>query len=203
MDYKYPNNAFNLQMGGFEEFSEIFKDREFRRVFDKYIKMENKQLMNLGAAHLARVINSGEFAPNSPFTQFMKKSEMPLVDHGDLRGSVMGSIGSGSLFFDVGVTRRTKSGSNLAHMLETGFTIKVTEKMRKFFFAMSRESGGEIKGLRASTQAIKVPPRPYMKSAFFTTKTFQYVVRNQWKLAVHRTFMHFANRVNTAAKNAH
>lgn len=186
--------AFDLEFQGFRTFQQMLKGEEFALVFKRKLLNKNKRLVALGSAKLANTIRSGRFHPNSAVTNWVKKSRVPLLDHGDLVGSVSGSVNSAEMSFSVGTNRRTPSGKNLAHMLETGFTIKVTPKMRKLFFAWSRESGGKIKPLKKSTTAIRVRPRPFMRMAFFDDKEFQSTVQTEWLNAIHETFKHFVEK---------
>ncbi len=191
------SRRFDLQLQGFETFLQMMKQDGFRKVFRTKLRLTNKRLAQLGAARLSQEIRTGGFEPNSPLTAWLKKSTRPLLDHGDLAGSVAGRVGTSVYSFCVGVTRRTPSGKNLAHMLETGFTIRVTPKMRKLFFYWAHKSGGKFKGLRQSTTAIRVKPRPYMRQAFFDDKAFQMKVQMDWRDAIHATFKHFANKARS------
>jgi hypothetical protein len=186
--------GFNLELKGYETFMKMLRKGEYNKIFRMNLRKENKKLAVLGAGRLAREIRTGEHAANSPLTIWLKKSTKPLVNHADLLNSVSGKVGSRWYSFAVGVIRRTPSGNNLAHMLETGFTIKVTDKMRALFWYWSKESGGKFKALSKSTTAIRVKPRPYMKQAFFIDITFQTLVQEKWKNAVHLTFLHFKKK---------
>lgn len=183
----------DLQLQGWDTFGELLKGPEFKRILRMKTKDANKRLAVLGVARLSQEIRGGKFEQNSPFTVFLKKSSKPLVDHGDLVGSVSFTHKNRTTF-DVGVLRRTASGRNLAHMLETGWTQKVTPAMRRWFFAMAKESGGRIKGLKKSTTHIRVKPRPYMKQAFFDDKDFQLVIQRGWQEALDQAYTHFAEK---------
>lgn len=186
--------SFNLELKGYETFMKMLKKEEYNKVFRMKLRRANKKLAVLGKGRLEREIRSGAHAANSPLTIWLKKSSKPLVNHADLLGSVSGKVGSNWYSFTVGVKRRTPSGKNLAHMLETGFTIKVTDKMRALFWYWAKESGGRFKALKKSTTAIRVKPRPYMKQAFFDDIAFQTLVQKSWKDAIHETFMHFKKK---------
>ncbi len=191
-DFSYPKKSFDIDLQGYETFLQMLKKGEYNKVFRMKLRRKNKVLAVHGASHLSKEIRNGQFERNSPVTEFLKKSSKPLVNHADLLGSVSSKVGSNWYSFYVGVKRRTPSGKNLAHMLETGFTIKVTPKMRGLFWHWARESGGKVKALKLSTTHIRVKPRPYMRQAFFTDKSFQAVVQMGWKDVVHETFKYFA-----------
>lgn len=197
MGFKYPKGSFDLELQGYETFLQMLKGGEYNRIFRMGLRNANKKLAVLGAARLSQEVRSGQHAPNSPLTAWLKKSSKPLVDHGDLLSSVSSKVGSRWYSFYVGTKRRTPSGKNLSHMLETGFTIKVTPKMRALFWHWAKESGGQFKGLKSSTTSIRVPPRPYMKQAFFNDKTFMGTVQLEWKNVIHNTFMHFSRKAKS------
>jgi hypothetical protein len=198
--FRRPKGNIDLQLYGFETLQNMLTGSEFEMHLNINIRQANKILSTLGSTRLVKEIRDGKHAPNSPVTIYLKGSAKPLIDHGDLFGSVSGKLTSDSYGFVVGVKRRTVGGNNLAHMLETGFTIKVTPKMRKFFFAKARESGGRFKALNASTTHLRVPSRSYMQQAFFDEKDFQLLVAQKWKNAVHKTFKFFADRAKRTGK---
>jgi hypothetical protein len=182
--------AMELQLKGWDTFQKMMGSPEFMRVLGQKIHATNKRMAQFGATVLSDHI-PGHPPPNSPVTIALKESAMPLVDHGTLRTNVSGKT-IGSWGFVVGTVRRTASGSNLAHMLETGWTQKVTPKMRKLFQYWAGKTDGKIKPLKASTTHIKVPPRPYMRVAFFDDKTYRNQLLTAWKDATHKTYLHFS-----------
>lgn len=198
--FRRPRGTMDLQLQGFEALRDMLVGSEFEMRLSINMRQTNKLLAALGSGRLTKEIQGGKFAANSPVTVFLKGSSKPLIDHADLFGSVSGKAVSDAYGFVVGVKRRTVGGKNLAHMLETGFTVPVTPKMRKWFFAKARESGGRFKPLKASTTHLRTPPRPYMEQAFFLDKSFQLVVVTKWKEAVHKTFKYFSDRAKQAGK---
>jgi len=106
------------------------------------------------------------FAPNHPFTIAMKGSSRPLIDQGDLVGNV--TIRPMGFATFIGILRGTYKGKaggdqidlvNIATLQENGFTIKVTDKMRKYLAAHGLF-------LRKETTELVVPPRPFIKPVF-------------------------------------
>lgn len=189
---KKPRRSIGLELQGWDGLEKMFKVKNFEYVLGRRVGVENRKLAVLGEARLTKTIRAGKFTENSPVTIHLKNSSKPLVDHADLLGSVSGKVGSDPYYFDVGVKRVTpNTGLNLAHMLETGWTQKVTPAMRKWFYVQAMKSDGAIKPLRSSTTHIKVPSRPYMRKTFFMDKTFQKVVLRLHRNALHQTFLHF------------
>jgi hypothetical protein len=147
------------------------------------------------------LIRSGSFAKNAALTKAIKHSSKPLVDHGQLYQSISVLVGDWDAAF-VGI-HRTSPGYNLGLALHEGVTIKVTPAMRGLFMALWQASIGELdpamlsgraqalfqrmnqgwKPLKASTSVIRIPARPFMKTAFEDASTRSIVAAN-WKNAV-------------------
>lgn len=116
--------------------------------------------------------------PLSPFTVVIRGggTPKPLLDRGQqgLLGSIKTTEDKRRLAVFVGVHRTAKNADgttlmNVALAHEFGvdrFVIKVTPKMRKFFWAISIKSGGKIRPLRPRTRTIMhpgIPARPFMQ----------------------------------------
>ena len=94
------------------------------------------------------------------FTVEEKGSSKPLIDDGDLLNSVgYRFVGSDAVF--VGVHRKAADGTNIAaiHERETGTRVRVTPKMRAYL-------GSKGLHLKASTTALFIPGRPFVKPAY-------------------------------------
>lgn len=115
-------------------------------------------------ARIKRNIARGreEHAALHPFTIRQKGSERPLVDHGDLLNGVSVQVVSELVAF-IGVSRgeraRGKELVSIAAVQEFGATIKVTPRMRAFLHAKGLH-------LKATTKAIVIPPRPFVRPAW-------------------------------------
>jgi len=90
----------------------------------------------------------------------MKGSSKPLIDQGDLLGSVGFRFVELDTVF-VGVHRKAADGTDIAaiHEREEGTRIKVTPKMRAFLHAHGLH-------LKATTTEIFIPGRPFVKPAY-------------------------------------
>ena len=113
---------------------------------------------NYGASEVKKGIVSGapggqKFAPLSPVTIARKGSSKPLIDKGDLVGSVTYQVIDSNNVF-VGVKKGKEA--NIAAVHEFGCTIGVTPKMRAYLHHQGIH-------LRASTQYINIPARPFLR----------------------------------------
>lgn len=141
---------------------------------------------------IRRRISAKMYSPNATLTVIMKNSSMALVDGSELYNSIVEQIISPTSAF-VGVNRkvRTKSGeplADIAQMLHEGFTIKVTQRMRNMFIVLAQATAhtrspstltgrakelfdlikgrGKIHPLKATTNQIVIPARPFLKVVF-------------------------------------
>lgn len=141
------------------------KLKNVMKKFDKRIERNSTVALHRSAIQLEsmikeRILDGKGMKPNHPFTIKMKRSSKPLIDNGDLLGSVSHH------FIDrhtvaVGVNRRTRSGVNIAalHEREKGVRIKVTPKMRAWLH-------GHGLHLKPSTKELFIPGRPFMKPSY-------------------------------------
>jgi hypothetical protein len=146
-------------------FGDWKKLRDVMRGFDKRLKKNCS--IALARAGLAlegmirdRIISGRGMKPLHPFTVEQKGSSKPLIDDGDLLGSVgYRSVAKDAVF--VGAHRRSADGTDLAelHEREEGTRIKVTPKMRAYLHARGLH-------LKRTTTEIFIPGRPYIKPAF-------------------------------------
>lgn len=129
---------------------------------------------NYGASEIKKGIVSGApagqtFAPLSSLTIENRKkrhgqaSTSPLIDNGDLVGSITYDIPNPDTVF-IGVKKSSKnkdgtSEANIAAVHEFGCTIPVTQKMRAYLHYQGIH-------LKASTQYINIPPRPFLRPIF-------------------------------------
>lgn len=129
------------------------------------LEMAAKKVGAYGASAVKKGIVSGapggeKFTPLSPVTIANKGSSKPLIDNGDLVGSVTyATPDTNTVFIGVRKSAKSKDGgalANIAAVHEFGCTIKVTPKMRAYLHYQGIH-------LKASTQYITVPPRPYLR----------------------------------------
>lgn len=83
---------------------------------------------NYGASQVKKGIINGNFTPLHPVTIARKHSSKPLVDHGDLVGSITYQVFDETKRVFIGVKKGKEA--NIAAVHEFGCTISVTPKMR-------------------------------------------------------------------------
>ena len=141
------------------------KLRDVMRGFDSRLQKNCKVALMRAGVQLEgiirdRIITGRDMKPLHPFTVEQKGSSKPLIDDGDLLGSVGFRFVRKNAVF-VGAHRRTADGIDLAalHEREEGTRIKVTPKMRAYLHARGLH-------LKRTTTEIFIPGRPYIKPAF-------------------------------------
>ena len=137
---------------------------------------------NYGASEVKKGIQSGapggqKFQALSEFTVQRKGSSKPLIDKGDLIGSITYHV-IDKENIAIGV-KKGKSG-NIAAVHEYGCTIGVTPKMRAFLHYNGIH-------LKQSTTYINIPPRPFLRPVLSSDK-FQNKVRDFYLEALRGLF---------------
>lgn len=181
-------------------------------VFQKNLRKNIKKatLMNAQAAtaEQRRVISSGSgLTKNANLTEALKGQNKPLVGEGDLFQSItQRSVDDFTAFSGV---FKTDSNYNIAVIAHEGATIKVTPAMRGMFFMLFKASEAakgngeapELTGraaelfamnrnwapLSQDTEAIVIPPRPWVAKAF-QSPTLRSAADRNWSRAVQQTF---------------
>jgi len=144
------------------------KWRKLRQIMERYDRnLQKNATVALYRAGLElegliknRILDGKDMAPLHPFTIAMKGSSKPLIDEGDL----LGSVGFRFIELDtvfVGVHRKAADGTDIAaiHEREEGTKIKVTPAMRAFLHAHGLH-------LKPTTTEIFIPGRPFVKPAY-------------------------------------
>ena len=137
---------------------------------------------NYGASEVKKGIVSGSpggktFKPNSPLTIARKGSSKPLIDKGDLVGSITYQIIDSDNVF-IGVKKGKEA--NIAAVHEFGCTIKVTPKMRAYLHYQGVH-------LKPSTQMIYIPARPFLRPVL-DSSDFRAKVAEIYIQAIERIF---------------
>ena len=138
---------------------------------------------NEGRSMVIEGIKSGApggvpFKPLSPVTIANKGSSKPLIDHGDLIGSVTYEVLDNNHVF-IGVKKGEEV--DIAAVHEFGCTIGVTPKMRAYL----RHKGIHLK---ASTKYIHIPARPFLRPVLLGDE-FKKVITNVYLEALKKVFL--------------
>ena len=181
-----------MKLSGFDKFAALVNPTKFSRRLKKNVGQATRKVGLVAEGKIKESIYSGDYRKNSMVTITNKGSARPLVDTGQL----VQSINSKSVDWqtvDVGVLRRAKVSSHqnkdiidVATILHFGATIKVTQKMRNYFAAKSREEPDKWRPIRSSTRFIVIPPRPFLNVV--ESRGQQFIYKEIWDLAVEATF---------------
>jgi hypothetical protein len=159
---------------------------------DRNLKRQALRLSTL----VVKGIRSGapggkEFEPLAESTIMMKGSSKPLIDNGDLLGSIgIESLGKNDGYF-VGVSRKAvdedgNTIANIAEIMETGtdpYTIPVTKAMRGFMMGMAGK-GKVSKSMAIGIMTKSVIEHPGIPARPFMTPSFE-----EWQKDAERQFM--------------
>lgn len=158
------------------------------KVLREQVSRANKKLAPKMISKVRKDIREKHFKKNAILTELLKGSSMPLVDEADLLNSISARHKS-AWEFHVGVIREDKAGNSIAFILHEGATRKVTPELRKFFRAQAAVTRGLVKPLRASTQEIRIPARPFLKYSFVDdSEPVKVMVEWAWGDAIKQTF---------------
>jgi len=181
-----------MKLEGFDKFAALIHPQKFERRLHKNVGKATRKVGLVAEGKIKESIYSGEYKQNSAVTVANKGSARPLVDTGQLVRSI-NSKTVDWMTVDVGVLRKAQVSSHgnkdiidVATILHYGATIKVTQKMRNYFAAKSREEPDKWRPIRSSTRFIVIPPRPFLNAA--VTRGQQFIYKEIWDLAVEATF---------------
>lgn len=156
-------SRFSYKLAGFNELKRILDPKEFKNRLKKHVKDATLKNAQIGASKIVKSIHEGKFEPNSEITPILKGSSRALVDTGTLASSIIGEAPSWNTGMIIANRNSDEQGKkvNLAAILYYGVKIKVTNKMRRLFFWLSKKDN-RIKPLSPKTRYIKIPGRKYM-----------------------------------------
>jgi len=152
-------------MSGEGKYGEWKKLQDIMEGFDKRLHGNAGKALLRAGEELAsdireRILDGKDMAALHGFTIEQKGSSKPLIDDGDLLGSV-GVRSIEDLAVIVGVHRYAEDGTDLAalHEREEGTRVPVTPKMRAYLHARGFH-------LKPETTELFIPGRPFMKPAY-------------------------------------
>lgn len=191
---------------GWKKFSAMLHPTKLGRHIDGQMKRANGLIgLRLAGQAKTRITSgSGGYKRNAGLTRFIKGSESPLADHGDLVGQIKHQVISAETV-EIGVMK-TSHLADIAEVLHTGITIDVSTKMRAMFFILWLKSKGypvSLTGraqelwdrrpqrgwqkLRDDKTAIVIPPRPYFLF-ILTDPAVRAWIQEQWGFALKAAF---------------
>lgn len=169
----------SLVLRGVKRFIQAMDPRRARARLEAEQVRRMSRAVALLRGDVIEYINSEKHGvPNSPLTILTKGSERPLVDRGDLRQAISTAVESAGNVVRgaVGVLRTARRGrggrfktsaANVAAALHEGFTVKVTDAVRRAVFAeMRRRRGKRAKPARVGGGGAKtwrVRGRPFIR----------------------------------------
>ena len=157
----------------------------------KSIRQCAAKVGNYGVSEVKKGIQSGapagqKFEPLQALTVWTKGSSKPLINHGDLLGSVNYQVFNDNDSVFIGVKKGVKRSDGedavqIAAVHEFGCTIAVTPKMRAYLHYQGIH-------LKAETTHIHIPPRPFLRP-IFQSPDFQNMVSQIYVSALREVFM--------------
>jgi phage gpG-like protein len=132
----------------------------------KAVNIARKQIGVRGVSMVKKGIVDGApggqpFTPLLKWTKDRKHSSKPLIDHGDLLGSITHEVvGNGDVWIGARRGVRTQNGQdivNIAAVHEFGTVIDVTPKMRAYLHYVGLH-------LNPATTHIHIPPRSFLRA---------------------------------------
>jgi hypothetical protein len=159
----------------------------FPSLKDKFPKMRRDSMKRLGLAlekkmkEIIKTGDNGRFKPLSPMSVETRtiKANTPLFDTGLLFKSITSQITADGKEVRVGVdgSARTKEGvpvSLIATLQDRGvrpFNIPVNRGVRRFFYGLSKRTGGKFKAIARKKKTIRHPGIPARKFISRTAST--------------------------------
>lgn len=169
------------------------KPSHFRMLLEKNVGMATRQNAEAARSAIQGKIKEGMSPGITELSQMHhkgsgKQSDKPLVDQGDLWMSIATEIASPFEAFAGLIKGADKY--NIGSVLHDGATIAVTDRMRAYFRYLASESGGQIKPLRPTTNAIVIPPRPFVTEAY--TPALSNEFQKRWQMATQQALREIA-----------
>lgn len=180
----------------------------------KYVKIQSRKYIRIATAINAKKaeamirqnIVKGVPPSNKALTIMIKGSSKPLVGTGEGLFQAVTSKVTKYNHAHVGIFKSDES-FNIARAIHEGATIKVTKKMRGLFWLLWLVSKGKIpssslsgraadlwnlspggwKPILKTTQAILIPPRPFVTQVFRDPKLHAFCQAN-WHAAIAKVF---------------
>lgn len=208
-------NKIELKLtGGWKKMANALDSEAFRKNLEDKMGKATQVNGMMVRGEIRKRIKGKRYQRNNPMTVLIKKSSTPLVDDGDLFGSITSqTVDAYSVFVGVLRTATDSDGKplvNLVQLLHEGGTIQVTAKMRAMFEMLwevgqgkrdpatleggaadlAAQLGDRIKSIRPlkpTTTALHIPPRRFITEAFDDPRTHKRA-KAIWEKALKEVF---------------
>jgi len=155
-------------------------------------------------------IRNRKYAANAQMTLALKKGNIPLLDERNLFNAITYELSS-SFNAEIGVFNSQSTGGvssapigmqKLTELMHTGYTIKVTPKMRAAMMLaimgkktksgrkLTKSAKAALSGMTkgSGVSVYRVPPRPFL-SAIWKRPDIQKMIQNNWRQALEQAFL--------------
>ncbi|MGB0685410.1 MAG: hypothetical protein ACPGQD_04380 [Planctomycetota bacterium] len=172
---------------GWSKLRKMLDPRRVRRDLKKNLRRAHHRVGQKFVQMVKDKLSSSEgIVGNAPLTIALKGSSKPLINHGDLFGSVTYNVPRFHTL-RIGVSSRMlPSGRTLAEVLHNGATIPVTTAMRRAVAARLRERGNVVLPSVGGKQFWHIPARPFLRDVFESSEFIEFAQR-QYEAAVAKT----------------
>lgn len=204
-------SSFDFKPSGWKQLQAMLDPAKFSERLHKNVRRATQFNGMLVQREVRERVYKVGYHANAPLTIIIKGSSKPLVDDNELMRAVTSRVIDDFNVF-VGVLRSAKGSDgelfNLAVLLHEGGNIPVTTRMRNMFMLLwfATKAGatakdiaklegraleiykdlngrGTIYPLKATTDHITIPPRPYLKTVFEDPDVLK-KVQDNWRKAV-------------------
>ena len=178
--------------GDWDRLARTLDPRRLREALVREVGQATRRNALLVRTEIRDRIRGKRYTANAALTVAIKGSSTPLVDTALLLQNVTDKVLS-PFEAIVGVMRGAvaKDGGDLVNLgivLHEGATVRVTAAMRRFFYFKAAEQPGRWFPLRATTQAITIPGRPFVRDVA-EDQAVRGRVEANWHAAVERSFV--------------
>ena len=177
--------------GDWDKLARTLDPQRFRAAIEREVGQATRRNALLVRTEIRDRIRGRRYSANAALTVAVKGSSTPLVDTALLLQNVTDRVLS-PFEAIVGVMRgaSAKDGGDLVNLgivLHEGATVRVTEAMRRFFYAKAMENPDRWRPLRRSTVALTIPGRPFVRDVA-EDRAVHTQVEAEWQRAVERSF---------------
>jgi len=181
------SSTIKIEWRGIDKMQKAMMPNYFKREFTKNLRPTMERIALRFRREIRERIRDKKYEENTPLTSFLKGSDTPLINKGDLWRQITYDLQNLGTMIVLGVKRRRIRGKdigNIGAILHQGFVFKLTAESIKAIFAQMKKrlrrkvsrNGGS---LLYPGKVVFVPPRPFIKEVFEDSGMIEYV-RQQW-----------------------